>query len=93
MTLDNSQLNDLFPLASCPHGSLGEETDTALWYRDDLEGRMLAALFIEDDLTFLDVVKRLLVHSAYYHTSTDQKLLRTRIVETVQRLKLNERSH
>jgi len=80
----NDKCNELFPYASVGDGSaVGLE-----WYADDLEGRMLAASFINDKLTFLDVAKHYLYRALLNHTSEEQVVLREKMLELIKRLRI-----
>lgn len=59
----NEYLNKMFPLASCPRGSLDERPE-ADWYIHDLSSRLLAALFIGDTQTMNQLQSRLTIHRA-----------------------------
>jgi hypothetical protein len=80
----NDKCNELFPYASHGEGSaVGWE-----WYADELEGRMLAASFINDKLTFLDVAKQYLYRALLDHTSEEQTVLRERMLELIKNLRI-----
>lgn len=61
MKTSNAALNDQYPLAACPRGSLDNRPE-ADWYIRDLSGRFLAAHHIGDERTMRDCRNRLEVH-------------------------------
>lgn len=61
--LTNQYLNEKFPLANCPEGSL-DDAPAADWYVRDLSSRYLAALSINDTATMKQLQARLAIHRA-----------------------------
>ena len=59
----NQYLNEKFPLANCPEGSM-DNCMEADWYIQDLSSRYLAALFINDTQTMEQLQARLTIHRA-----------------------------
>lgn len=80
----NDKCNELFPYASVGDGSaVGLE-----WYADNLEGRMLAASFSDDDITFLDLAKHYLYRALLNHTSEEQTVLCEKMLGMIKRLQI-----
>lgn len=61
--ITNEYLNEMFPLASCPSGSMDNDPSAA-WYIQELSTRLLAALHIGDKETMKQLQARIEIHHA-----------------------------
>lgn len=61
--LSNNKLNEMFPLASCPSGSMDNASESH-WFITELSGRLLAAIFIGDRVTQKQLQDRINIHRA-----------------------------